>query len=197
MATTDFIMPTLPGPQQQKAPFYQHHEFRPQQLHQQQIHPQQQSQLMRMNSNSPTQPQQADRSSQQISPLNTSSNGSPTATSPMSHHAQRTRPMYMPAVLRPNEYASKAAQPKADDESGSPTPSNNSSFLALSGLGALGRITRRQTNDSGKGLPYDEDEDDLDLDAFPKPTASPTREHWKVCAAMALSNLQAPVRSFY
>lgn len=161
---TDFIMPVLSEPHHHKGPLFQHHEFR------QQPQPQQYQQ----------QPPGMSSDSQQISPLNTSSNGSPTATSPMSHHAQRTRPMYMPAVLRPNKYSSKAAQPKPDSEGSSPTPSNNSSFLALSGLGALSKITRRHTNDSAKCLPDDDDDDELNLDAFPRPTAAPTREHWKV-----------------
>lgn len=148
-----------------------------------------------MNSDSPA-PALADPSSRQISPLNTSNNGSPTATSPMSHHAQRTRPMYMPAVLRPNEYSSKAAQRKSDDEGSSPTPSTNSSFLALSGLGALGRITRRQTNDSGKCLPDDSEDDELNLDAFPKPTAAPTRDHWKLDTEATICDEPACMRHF-
>ncbi|KAJ1335611.1 FYVE zinc finger domain-containing protein [Microdochium nivale] len=177
---TDFIMPVLSEPHHHKGPLFQHHEFR------QQPQPQQYQQ----------QPPGMSSDSQQISPLNTSSNGSPTATSPMSHHAQRTRPMYMPAVLRPNKYSSKAAQPKPDSEGSSPTPSNNSSFLALSGLGALSKITRRHTNDSAKCLPDDDDDDELNLDAFPRPTAAPTREHWKLDTEAAICDEPACMRHF-
>ncbi|KAI3337094.1 FYVE zinc finger protein [Xylariaceae sp. AK1471] len=115
--------------------------------------------------------------SQQVSPLSTSNNGSP--TSPKPYHRQRLRPLYMPAVLRPTEHPYKRgfgnknegeAQGQDDDR---PVSSANS-FISLSGLGAWGRLSRRSTGDSGKSM-----ESEWDLDLFPKPTAPPTREHWK------------------
>lgn len=167
---TEFIMPRLPD-HQPHLRFFPHHHSQPQ-----------------SRSTSPTyasaqimaaqQPH-----SQQVSPMGSSTNGSPTASSPISHHNQRLRPLYIPAVLRPNEYPSKPK--KAEDPDQSSLQSSNSSLLNVSGWGAqLGRLTRRSTGDSGKFL--DDDEDDLcswaqwQLDLFAKPTAQPTRQHWKV-----------------
>ena len=88
--------------------------------------------------------------------------------------------MYMPAVLRPNEFPYKAPAQRvrsADDGLNDERLLRpNSSYLSLSGLSALGRLSRRSTGDSGKGL-----ESTWDLDMFPRPTGIPTRRHWKVC----------------
>jgi hypothetical protein len=114
----------------------------------------------------------------QISPLSTSGNPSP--TSPKPYITRQIRPLYMPAVLRPTEFPSKAppSRPKCeDDEEGEDDQSirSNSRFIGIGSLGSLGILSRRSTCDSGKGM-----NGSWNLDMFPKPTGSPTREHWKV-----------------
>jgi hypothetical protein len=122
--------------------------------------------------------------SQQVSPLSTSNNGSP--TSPKPYHRQRLRPLYMPAVLRPTEHPCKRgfgnknegeAQGQVQGQDDERPVSSANSFISLPVLGAWGRLSRRSTGDSGKCM-----ESEWDLDLFPKPTAPPTREHWKVCS---------------
>lgn len=126
----------------------------------------------------PPQQQQQNQITTQISPLSTSGSASP--TSPKAYHTRQIRPLYMPAVLRPTEHHSKpppTRQPKAADTSDDEddrTLRSNSSFITLSG--ALGRLSRRSTGDSGKCV-----DGNWNLDAFAKPTGLPTREHWKVC----------------
>ncbi|KAI0114914.1 FYVE-domain-containing protein [Daldinia grandis] len=122
-------------------------------------------------SQSPTYPSQGYHS-QQISPLSTSTNASP--TSPKPYHRQRLRPLYMPAVLRPTEHPYKMVGRKTEAQEDDNLLSSNSSFISLAGLGALSRLSRRSTDDSGKCV-----DDEWDLDMFPKPTAQPTRQHWK------------------
>ncbi|RYC64728.1 hypothetical protein CHU98_g1436 [Xylaria longipes] len=129
-------------------------------------------------------PQQAAQGyqSRQASPQSTSNNGSP--TSPKPYHRQRLRPLYMPAVLRPNEHPSKRGH--GSKQEGEPQPpgqdddrpmSSANSLISLPGLVAWGRLSRRSTDDDGKGV-----ENEWNLDLFPKPTAPPTRHHWKVCS---------------
>lgn len=83
----------------------------------------------------------------------------------------------MPAVLRPTEFPSKArpvtVRPEGDDGEERVLRSN-ASFISLAGLGALGRLSRRSTGDSGKFV-----DGEWNLDLFPKPTGVPTRQHWK------------------
>ncbi|KAI1417561.1 FYVE-domain-containing protein [Hypoxylon sp. FL1857] len=123
-------------------------------------------------SHSPTYPSQGYQS-QQISPLSTSN--SPSPTSPKPYHRQRLRPLYMPAVLRPTEFPSRnVIGKKAEAQDDDSQLSSNNSFISLTGLSAFGRLGRRATGDSGKW-----EEGEWDLDMFPKPTAQPTREHWK------------------
>jgi hypothetical protein len=118
--------------------------------------------------------------SQQISPLSTSTSASP--TSPKSYHGRQVRPLYMPAVLRPTEHSSRASSNKPEDlDEIERVQSSNSSFVRLGGLSALGRLSRRSTGDSGKCM-----DGDWNLDLFPKPTAQPTREHWKVSSSATL-----------
>ncbi|KAK3333178.1 hypothetical protein B0T19DRAFT_118767 [Cercophora scortea] len=116
----------------------------------------------------------------QISPLSTSS---PTSPRP-SIARQQPRP-YMPAVLRPTQFPSKAPPPKPKPEDEAETDERalrpNSSFISLGGLGALGLLSRRSTGDSGKCMG-----DDFNLDLFPKPTGVPTRKHWKPDQASSL-----------
>ncbi|KAI0976167.1 FYVE zinc finger protein [Xylaria arbuscula] len=116
--------------------------------------------------------------SRQVSPLS-SNNGSPTSPKPYSR--QRLRPLYMPAVLRPNEnpynryHSSKPEnEPQTPGRDDDRPMSSANSFISLPGLAGWSRLGRRATGDSDE---YTESEWDLDL--FPKPTAPPTRLHWK------------------
>lgn len=136
-------------------------------------------QLQTVPSQSPIYPSQGYQS-QQISPLSTSNNASPTSasnpTSTKPYQRQRLRPLYMPAVLRPTEHPSRkiiGRKTEAQDDDSQVSPNN--SFINLSGLAAFTRLSRRTTGDSGKWV-----EGEWDLDMFPKPTAQPTRQHWKV-----------------
>ncbi|KAI1375025.1 FYVE-domain-containing protein [Hypoxylon crocopeplum] len=149
---TDFIMPRLP--EQPQAHFYPYQQPPPTQ------------------SQSPTYPSQGYQS-QQISPLSTSNNTSP--TSPKPYHRQRLRPLYMPAVLRPTEHPSKKiVGRKTEAQEDESQLSSSNSFISLAGLGALSRLSRRTTGDSENGV-----DGEWNLDLFPKPTAQPTRQHWK------------------
>ncbi|KAF7540147.1 hypothetical protein G7054_g1578 [Neopestalotiopsis clavispora] len=162
-------MPRLPDQQQ---PTYGAHFYPQLSQHHQQSHiaaqahaaaQSQQAQFQQQLSSGPN--------SRQISPLSTSNSASP--TSPKSYHTRQLRPLYIPAVLRPTDYpAKKAPAKKTDDDDDSLKAS--SSWSSLTGLGALGRLTRRSTGDSGKCM-----NGELDLDLFPQPTAEPTRQHWK------------------
>lgn len=120
--------------------------------------------------------------SQQVSPLSTSNNVSPTSLA--SFQPQRLRPMFMPAVLRPTEHPYKREPGNKRDVEGSdddrPLSSANS-LISLPGLGSFGRLSRRSTNGTLDG--------EWNLDLFPKPTAQPTRQHWKVRTGFQLSAL--------
>lgn len=170
---TDFIMPRLPDQQQQP---YGGHFYMPNPHVSQQ---QQRSTIAAAQSQAQAQFQLQQQqmssaaSSRQISPLSTSNSTSP--TSPKSYHTRQLRPLYIPAVLRPTDYPAKKTPTvkKTDDDDDSLKAS--SSWSSLTGLGAFGRLARRGTGDSGKCL-----NGELDMDMFPKPTAEPTRTHWKV-----------------
>jgi hypothetical protein len=163
---TELIMPRLQDQQQSS--------FFPAQNQQQPQPPQWQQQQVLPTFAPP--PQQQGQTITQISPVSTSGSASP--TSPKAYHTRQIRPLYMPAVLRPTEHHSKAppTRPKVDnsDDEDDRTIRSNSSFITLSG--ALGRLSRRSTGDSGKCV-----DGNWNLDAFAKPTGMPTREHWKVC----------------
>ncbi|KAI0168306.1 hypothetical protein BJ166DRAFT_253619 [Pestalotiopsis sp. NC0098] len=169
---TDFIMPRLPDQQQQP---YGGHFYMPNPHVSQQ---QQRSTIAAAQSQAQAQFQLQQQqmssaaSSRQISPLSTSNSTSP--TSPKSYHTRQLRPLYIPAVLRPTDYPAKKTPTvkKTDDDDDSLKAS--SSWSSLTGLGAFGRLARRGTGDSGKCL-----NGELDMDMFPKPTAEPTRTHWK------------------
>lgn len=138
----------------------------------------------------------------QISPLSTSNNTSP--TSPKSqYHTRQVRPLYIPAVLRPNEHPSREVSSKAkprgkadpdgdsyaaggegavddedeEDAEGRRVMRSSGSFISMSGLGAFGfgRLSRRTTNDSAKCV-----DGAWNLDLFPEVTELPSRDHWKV-----------------
>lgn len=165
---TDFIMPRLPDQSQTHG---QLHYYTPHLVQQQSQSPGFLSQ-----SETPTQlpaVQEYQPPSQQVSPLSTSNNASP--TSPKSYHGRQLRPIFMPAVLRPTEHTSKAPGRKSEEQEGDSQLKTNGSFISLGGLSALGRLSRRSTGDSGKCV-----DGDWNLEMFPKPTAQPTRQHWKV-----------------
>ncbi|KAI1338008.1 FYVE-domain-containing protein [Xylariaceae sp. FL0016] len=169
----DFIMPRLPD--QHQAHYFPHHH---------QPMPQAQSPTY------PSQPAQGYQS-QQISPLSTSNNASPTSSK--SYHHKRLRPLYIPAVLRPTEHHSKKSRDRKEgdaDDDDAPLSSSNS-FISLPGLGAFGRLSRRSTGDSGKCM-----DGDWNLDLFPKPTASPTRQHWKPDPESAICDEPSCRRNF-
>ncbi|RYP30804.1 hypothetical protein DL767_006085 [Monosporascus sp. MG133] len=178
---TEFLMPRML--EQMQPRFYQHHYQYPS--------PQ---------SHSPTSQAQSICQPQQIPPLSTSDNASPTASSPMSQNNLRMQPVYMPAVLRPNEYPSKPVPPKKPVDADQSSLQSNHSFLTLNGWGVLGRLTRRATVDSGKCLDDDDDDDDdavqWNLDLFPKPTAQPTREHWKADPESTMCDEPSCMRRF-
>ncbi|KAK3368126.1 hypothetical protein B0H63DRAFT_69876 [Podospora didyma] len=159
---TDFIMPRLADPPQHRSAFF------PQ--------PQQEPLPTFQQGPLPTPPPAQQYTNPRISPLSTSGNASP--TSPKSYLTRQIRPLYMPAVLRPTEFPSKAppAKPKSEDEDEAEerTLRPNSSFISLGGLSALGRLSRRSTGDSGKCV-----DGSWNLELFPKPTGMPTRDHWK------------------
>ncbi|KAF2970616.1 hypothetical protein GQX73_g2998 [Xylaria multiplex] len=135
--------------------------------------------------------------SRQVSPLSTSNNGSP--TSPKPYHRQRLRPLYMPAVLRPTEHPYKQyhgnkheGEPQTPGHDDDRPMSSANSFISLPSLGAWGRLSRRSTGDSEECA-----ESEWDLDLFPKPTAPPTRLHWKVCyKPQYLSHVPTPKLKF-
>ncbi|KAK9416151.1 hypothetical protein SUNI508_09731 [Seiridium unicorne] len=171
-------MPRLPDQQQQPyaAHFYPHlSQQQPQSHFTTPSHALQTQTRTQTQTQTQTQAQQQLNSgpnSRQISPLSTSNNTSP--TSPKSYHGRQLRPLYMPAVLRPTDYPSKRTPTKKADDQDDDSLKASSSWTSLAGLGALGRLTRRSTGDSGKCM-----DGELNLDMFPKPTAEPTRKHWK------------------
>ncbi|CAK7269061.1 Zn finger protein [Sporothrix epigloea] len=152
----------------------------------------------------------------QISPLSTSSSGSPTSPKPsigtgisnnggINYHTRQVRPLYMPAVLRPNEHPSREGQAKAgaatdgnsgvngaaagndgndldqtDDDTSSSWHSGrlrlNSSNLSLSGLSAFG-IGRLSRRSTNESSSCIDNTWNLDL--FPDVSGSPSRTHWK------------------
>ncbi|KAI5864471.1 FYVE-domain-containing protein [Durotheca rogersii] len=139
-------------------------------------------------SHSPTYPSQGYQS-QQISPLSTSNATSP--TSPKPYHRQRQRPLYMPAVLRPTEHPpKKMPDRKAEAEEEGVMVSSCNSFMTLGGLATLSRLGRRTAN-SRKYV-----DGEWNLDMFPKPTAQPTRLHWKPDTAAPICDEPSCLRQF-
>ncbi|KAK1464509.1 FYVE zinc finger [Colletotrichum cuscutae] len=111
------------------------------------------------------------------SPLSTPHEGSP--TSPKSCLIESVRPVYVPAVLRPNQHHSKKPRaPKVEDLDGEDLlclRRANSSFISLPGFSVLGaKLSRRSTGDSGKVIDLE-----LDPELFPDVAGEPTRKHWK------------------
>jgi hypothetical protein len=141
-------------------------------------------------------------SASQISPLSssdgTSSNkpnsnpGTGPSTSPVGSHspssskARVVKPLYIPAVLRPNEFPTRSARSKPGSPTGEPAsseadPGNTSlrrsstSLMGMTGFNVLGqRLGRRPDGPGGNGVG-----NDFDLKMFPSVTALPRRDHWK------------------
>jgi hypothetical protein len=164
----DLIMPTLPGDQHSR-------HFFPQQRP---THQRNQSYQISVGP--------------QISPINTNESTSPdsissTPTSPRAHHARQTRPMYMPAALRPNLFPSKTNKMPIDDaastsstEPDSALRRTNSSLINLPGMSVFGnKLARVSTGDSAQSSI----DGDFDPEMFPEVKAQPTRKHWKVSKA--------------
>ncbi|KAK7969322.1 hypothetical protein PG996_002241 [Apiospora saccharicola] len=177
---TELIMPRLPDQQQSFAHFYtpNYNQYNPQS-------PGFQSQTQTQTQQIYTQPQ--------ISPLSTSNNTSP--TSPKSYHGRQVRPLYMPAVLRPTERQKTRGSisgKKTEDDNESLMKTSNNSFISLAGLGALGRLNRRGTGDSGKCV----DENEWNFALFPQPTAQPTKHHWKSDADSTICDEPSCMRHF-
>jgi hypothetical protein len=153
---TDLIMPTLPSEQTQSRHFLPERPF----LH------------LRTTSYQPM--------GSRISPSTSSDNESaismPPSPSHKSHHARQLRPLYMPAVLRPNHefQAPRSARPAGDDddEPSSALSQRRFSNSVFNGIGQ--RLSRRGTGEDGQAVPSG-----LNLDAFPQVTSTPTRKHWK------------------
>jgi hypothetical protein len=165
---TDLIMPRPPD--QQHASFY------PQLQGYSQPAPLQQTPV-------PVYPPQQQYNPTQVSPLS-SANASP--TSPRSYHGRQNRPLFMPAVLRPTEFPSKAPPQKpkakadavAENDDDRPMRSSGS-FMSLPGLNGFGRLSRRSTGDPGNSV-----FGKWNLDVFPVPRGAPSQQHWKVSFRM-------------
>ena len=162
----ELIMPTLPGNQQQSRHF--------------------------LSGNRPSHHARSQSyqipSGPQVSPINTSNVGnenqiSSTPPSPrgISGRNNGARPLYMPAVLRPNyEFPPQplSKSPSSVSDSGSDTTLRraNTGLLSLPGIGAIGnRLTRRSTIESTKSI-----EGEWNLELYPEVASPPSRKHWKV-----------------
>ncbi|KAH8673576.1 zinc finger protein [Xylariales sp. PMI_506] len=98
----------------------------------------------------------------------------------------------MPAVLRPTEHSSKKMPArKGETQQEEAIKSNSSSFISLPGLSAFGKLNRRSTGDSGSCV-----DGEWDLTRFPKPTAQPTRQHWKPDHESAICDEPSCMRHF-
>ncbi|KKY32881.1 putative fyve domain containing protein [Diaporthe ampelina] len=154
----------------------QFHQALQKQYPQQQQQQQKQQQQQHQRQPTPPQSQPLIQQSSDISPLSTSNSTSP--VSPKNYHGRQVRPLYVPAVLRPNEYPSDAqkpiASPKGDGDDNERAIRSSGSFTSLFGISSLSRLSRRSTGDSGKFVDWD-----WDLANYPKVHGQPTRKHWK------------------
>ncbi|KAK7742117.1 Zn finger protein [Cytospora paraplurivora] len=161
----------LPQAPQQKQPQYQHWE-------QQQTSPQQLQQLQYQQAQQQPRRQSTPQLQQtsEISPLSTS--GSSPPTSPKNYHGRQVRPLYMPAVLRPNQYSSTtnlaSASPNGESDDEDRTIQSTGSFTSLFGITGLTKLSKKPTSDSGKVVDWN-----WDLANYPQVNGQPTRRHWK------------------
>jgi hypothetical protein len=95
--------------------------------------------------------------------------------------------MYIPAVLRPNEFASKPAahyrkeedeqQQHLHNQQSRLADSRRASIMSLAGLSSLGqKLARRATDENFDGAPAA----DADVELFPSVAGPVSRKHWKV-----------------
>ncbi|KAL5612811.1 hypothetical protein BROUX41_004105 [Berkeleyomyces rouxiae] len=212
---TNLIMPMVPDKQQ-----YGHgllNNIQPAQTtrYQTQTQPQPQPQPHHNNRHSRSQSFQnippATRDSRQISPLsssgsNTNNNNASTPASPQNSSSTRrdVASMYMPAVLRPNQFPSKKSARRSQlqiTQLQSPTiqehqqldqqPQDVSSSHSSNGSNdgyvkerrnsilnlasyALPRLARRRSTQDSRCS-----DEEWAMEAFPEVTAEPTRKHWK------------------
>lgn len=131
----------------------------------------------------------------QLSPLATHSEHMHSSTPPSPTRTSMngsSRPLYMPAVLRPNyEFppAPLSKSPGGSSDSGASDTTlrrTNTGLLSLTGLGA--RLSRRSTMESRKSV-----EGEWNLDTYPEVRGQPTRQHWKVrrCSLRTLMAVNA------
>ena len=155
---TDLIMPTLPGEQQQSRHFLPLQRPQHNRSHSYQI------------------PQ-----STQISPLSTSTSTGSNSSMPSSPKSGR-KPMYMPAVLRPNHefppHPKLAKSRTFGDDADARAKYDQrhhggNAFGNFPGFGVLSPRSRRQSK-VGQDLC-----DGWDLKLFPPVSSQPTKEHWK------------------
>jgi hypothetical protein len=133
-------------------------------------------------------------------PQGSQSQSNSTQTSPRNSYHARRGPLYMPAVLRPNEFPSRRAPgPKVKTPDGARTPDSSSdsdytlrrssnSFISLGGLGALSQrlSSRRSTGESCKNI-----DGEWDLGLYPAVTALPSHDHWKVRATHDIHRIRS------
>lgn len=179
--TAELIMPTLPGDRhQQQAP--QHHHQNSSQRHMRSVS------------------YQTPPGSQQISPLSTS-NESQQHQQQQRHNASvppspgagpnaRSRPLYMPAVLRPNSDFSQMLSCASNGAANGPGRCDDpvceqstgrrlsNGLMSVTGLAMIQQaLSRRSTGDSSDDKKL---ESGWNLELFPEVTDLPTRQHWKV-----------------
>ncbi|OAA53685.1 Zinc finger, FYVE-type [Cordyceps fumosorosea ARSEF 2679] len=168
------IMPTLPGEQQQSRHFLPH---RPAQHGRSQSY-----NLARAGPRFHINTDVANANTGHYASTPPSPRGTSGSRSNIHSNNTAARPLYMPAVLRPNyEFPPQqplSRSPGSSSDSGSDSTlrrTNTANLLSLTGLGAIGhRLSRRSTTESSKSL-----EGDWDLAMYPDVTSPPTRKHWK------------------
>ncbi|KAL6869548.1 Zn finger protein [Amphichorda felina] len=183
--TAELIMPTLPGDQ------HQHHAPQPRQ------NPQRPQHLRSLSY------QVQPTSHHQISPLSTSDESQKhTASvpgSPKAYHGRHCRPMYMPAVLRPNSDFTQKLTRASTTQSASHRPDGeyttgrrlSNGLMNVTGLAMIQRLSRRSTAESDN-----QPEGGWDLELFPAVTDLPTRNHWKPDAEASICDDPACKRTF-
>ncbi|KAI7932470.1 hypothetical protein M0657_000600 [Pyricularia oryzae] len=141
----------------------------------------QQPQSQQFRSSNPYQTQYLNR---QSSPPNSGSmlkQDSPPSPSGFPSRRRGNAPLFVPAVLRPNEFPSREphehrSHASVDLPSSAPRSSPGSGFINLAGIGAISisRFARRSSADSNSFV-----ESELEKKLFPPVTAEPKRSHWK------------------
>ncbi|ROT35864.1 hypothetical protein SODALDRAFT_320358 [Sodiomyces alkalinus F11] len=133
---------------------------------------------------------------EQISPSSTSGHNSPTTPTGRFQGARQSRPLFMPAALRPTRFPSKLPR-SLQNEGPADGPQltlrrASNSFINIPGLGVFGsRLGRRATGDSNEEL-----DADLDPSLYPQATGEPTRKHWKPDALSTICDDPTCKRAF-